>query len=272
MIEVVQIPAWRQYTWLRHGFSTRSGGVSTVYGDSMGGGSLNLGWTKEDTPALVAENRRILLEAVTGSPGHTPITLRQVHGTEIHTLHTLSFASADSDGGAILAGDGLSTDVPGAFLGMQTADCVPVMLLDPVHRAVAVLHAGWRGTAAAMAEEGIACMVRAFCSDPETLLAAIGPSIGPCCYTVGAEVQGAFASRYPYASELFREGDGRYLDLWEANRRQLRAAGIPQAGIAVVGECTGCTRTSSGHRKYFSHRVEQGVTGRMMTVIGIHPV
>ena len=140
------------------------------------------------------------------------------------------------------------------------------MLLDPEHRAVAVLHAGWRGTAAAMAEEGVARMEQDFASQPHQLHAAVGPSIGPCCYRIGQEVRDAFDSRFAYAAELFADD---YLDLWEANRRQLLAAGLLPEHIHIVGECTGCALTPSGVRKYFSHRIDQGVAGRMMNVIGI---
>jgi copper oxidase (laccase) domain-containing protein len=100
----------------------------------------------------------------------------------------------------------------------------------------------------------------------EDLVAAVGPSIGPCCYAVGEEVREAFASRYGYASELFR---GDRLDLWEANRRQLVDAGVAAERVTVVGECTGCSVNGAGERRYFSHRVERGVTGRMMSLVGV---
>jgi YfiH family protein len=265
MIEVVQVPAWQQYAWLRHGFSTRPGGCSTTYREP----SLNLGWTSQDDPAHVAENRRLLLETIAGSRDETLITLRQIHTTDIHVIRDPDAPLSTGEGRALLAGDGLASDLPGTWLGIQTADCVPIMLVDPIHRAVAVLHAGWRGTAASMAEHGVARMAQEYGSRPEDLLAAIGPSIGPCCYTVGGEVHGTFTANFPYGAELFGQTDELHLNLWEANRRQLLGSGLSLQQINVIGECTGCTLTRNGQRKYFSHRIDCGITGRMMSVIGV---
>jgi hypothetical protein len=105
----------------------------------------------------------------------------------------------------------------------------------------------------------------------EDLVAAVGPSIGACCYTVGEEVRGEFARRFGYSEALFRVGDGGEirLDLWEANRRQLLDAGLDEARIAVLGECTACAREESGTLRYFSHRGEKGVAGRMLNVVGV---
>jgi copper oxidase (laccase) domain-containing protein len=114
-------------------------------------------------------------------------------------------------------------------------------------------------------------MAREFGSKPEDLIAAVGPSIGPCCFEVGEEVQAEFERAFPYAGQLFPEAAGGKprVDLWEANRRQLLAAGLTPKAITVVGECTVCSRTDAGRRKFFSHRAEQGVTGRMLNVIGV---
>ncbi|NYF79535.1 peptidoglycan editing factor PgeF [Granulicella arctica] len=261
-MDCVRIPGWERFSWLRHGFSTRVGGVSTIYG----GHSLNLGWTKEDDPVLVAENRLRLLDEISGLPGQRAIALRQIHSAETHIIRSKDGPFETTEGRAILEGDGLMTSLPNTFLGIQTADCVPVMLLDSQRHTVAVFHAGWRGTAAGIVEQGIAIMRQEYHSLPEDLFAAVGPSIGSCCYTVGDELREAFTARFSYAPSLFHENR---LDLWEANRRQLADSGIPSNQIAVVAECTGCARTSSGERKYFSHRIDLGITGRMMSVIGI---
>lgn len=257
----VDIPTWRELSWLRFGSSTRLGGVSTVYG----GNSLNLGWTKEDDPAHVARNRGGFVEAVMGEPSPL-VTVRQVHSSNMHVIRSGSQGLETPEGRAVLEGDGLLTDQPGIVLGIQTADCVPVTLVDPEHRAVAVLHAGWRGTVAAIAERGVARMQREFGTRPESLLAAVGPSIGPCCYTVGEEVREAFAARFSYGEELFHESR---LDLWEANRRQLEDAGVLPKRITALALCTGCALIGAGQRQFFSHRIDRGVTGRMMTCVGI---
>ncbi|HEY0263778.1 MAG TPA: peptidoglycan editing factor PgeF [Granulicella sp.] len=262
-MQFVRIPAWEGLNWLRHGFSTRDGGVSEVYG----GRSLNLGWTKEDDPAHVAENRRLFAEAV-GGDGSALVTVRQIHSAESHGVREGDGPLATEEGRAVLEGDGLMTQAPGRLLGIQTADCVPVMVVDPARRAVAVFHAGWRGTVAAIVEAGVAQMQEEFGSRPEDLLAAVGPSIGPCCYAVGDEVRTAFGERFAYADQLF---DERRLNLWEANRRQLVEAGIGEDRITVVGECTGCALNAAGERRYFSHRIDRGVAGRMMSVVGIAP-
>ena len=191
---------------------------------------------------------------------------------------------------AVLKGDGLMTDEPGVLLGIQTADCIPVLVADRKNRAVAAFHAGWRGTLARIVENGVGRMRLEFGSKPEDLIASIGPGIGQCCYAVGEEVREQFESQFIYAAELFREvydsdpvkekypmlfltarapghsdiGPGMHLDLAEANRRQLLAAGLKKGAIFLTGQCTGCHTD-----RFFSHRIERGFTGRMMSVIGI---
>jgi YfiH family protein len=158
----------------------------------------------------------------------------------------------------------------GILLGIQVADCVPVLVADTRQRVVAAFHAGWRGTVSGIVRDGVAKMRSQFGSKPEDLIGAVGPSIGGCCYTVGEEVREKFHEAYPYAPELFDARDtGLHLDLAEANRRQLLAAGLASGTMTVVGECTACTRLPDGRRKYFSHRAENGFTGRAMGMIGI---
>jgi len=278
---IERVAAWSRYPWLRHGFSTRTGGVSSVYS----GESLNLGWTKDDDPAAVAENRRLFYHAAqeyaqAPASGDQPsrCDLRAVTLKQVHSALVLPIRSEDgifegrlqtADGKAVLEGDGAVTDVPGVMLGVQTADCVPVLIADVNKRVVAAIHAGWRGTVARIVEKGCATMREDYGSRPEDLVAAIGPSIGACCYAVGDEVRSEFGSQFQYADALFTTaGNQMHLDLWEANRRQLLAAGVPAGNIALIGECTACA-ISNGEKKYFSHRAEHGFTGRMMSVIGI---
>jgi YfiH family protein len=176
------------------------------------------------------------------------------------------------EGKAVLEGDGLITDVPGVMLGVGTADCVPVLVVDVAKRVVAAFHAGWRGTVARIVERGVAMMQEEYGSQATDLVAAVGPSIGPCCYTVGEEVWLEFGRQFSYAKELFIRapdtGEIR-LNLWEANRRQLLDAGVPEAGIAMMGECTACACSQSGALRYFSHRTEHGIAGRMLNVVGV---
>ena len=210
------------------------------------------------------------------------ITLRQIHSDVIRCV-----ASAPE---RTLAGDGLITAVPGILLAIQTADCLPVILVDAKRRAVGVFHAGWRGTVKRIVEKGVGEMRRYFGTRPRDIEAAIGPGVHKCCYEVGPEVRIHFESQFDYAAELFHEvkesdpvrekypllfltarGPGHselpkkiFLDLVEANRRQLLAAGILARNIEASPLCTSC-RTDL----LFSYRAEKGITGRLMAVAGI---
>ncbi len=189
-----------------------------------------------------------------------------------------------------LRGDGLISTEAGLLLAIQTADCIPVLVADVRQRIVAAFHAGWRGTLARIVERGVGRMRAEFGSRPDDLTAAIGPGIGRCCYSVGEEVCMEFHSQFAYADSLFEEvfdldpikqkypmlfltarapghsnlGPGIHLDLAEANRRQLLAAGLQARNIHVLGLCTACDT-----KRFFSHRAEQGFTGRMLSVIGV---
>ena len=273
-VGVVRVPGWQRFGWLRHGFSTRAGGVSTVYGER----SLNLGWTKDDETAAVAENRRRFVNAVGGEDRLELVGLRQVHSDTVWMIGegdgALEGRLQTADGKAVLEGDGLITDVPGVLIGVGTADCVPVLVVDGKKKVVAAFHAGWRGTVAGIVQLGVARMVNEYGSRVEDLEAAVGPSIGACCYAVGHEVHREFGARFGYAEELFRAGDEEdlakwYLDLWEANLRQLLNAGLKEEQITVIGECTACAQDESGAMKYFSHRGEKGLAGRMLSVVGV---
>jgi purine-nucleoside/S-methyl-5'-thioadenosine phosphorylase / adenosine deaminase len=279
-----------KFPWLIHGFSTRLGGFSRAYG----GGALNLGFTKDDSKTAVERNRATFLrELGAGSnrgkalrragPRLWPlVTLRQVHSDIIHFV--------DSPTGSQLDGDGLITATPGLLLGIQTADCLPIILVDPKRQAVAVFHAGWRGTLKRIVEKGVGEMRHRFGSRPRDLKAAIGSGIHGCCYEVGAEVREKFDSQFAYAAKLFREVEERdpvrdkypmlfltarppghsvlpkkiFLDLVEANRQQLLAVGVPAKSIEASPLCTNCRNDL-----LFSYRAERGRTGRMMGVIGI---
>jgi YfiH family protein len=205
------------------------------------------------------------------------VTARQVHSAIIRPVgsEALDGSLETQEGKAVLEGDGLVTDAPGVLIAVGTADCVPVLVVDPVRRAVGAFHAGWRGTVAGIVGAGISLMKDQYGSHEGDLLAAVGPAIGTCCYAVGEEVREQFAAAFRYGSELFREESGEpsrlYVDLWEANRRQLIDAGVNSERITVIGECTACSRLPDGGRKYFSHRAEQGSAGRMLNAIGIAP-
>jgi polyphenol oxidase len=278
--------------WLVHAFSTRHGGVSRHYG----GNALNLGFTKEDSRVVVERNRELFLElllqkllakdlgAAKGRKRWPLVTPRQIHSDLIHRVH-----GAPEE---LLVADGVVTDTPGVVAAIQTADCLPVILADKKRHAVGVFHAGWRGTVKRVVEKGVGEMRKHFGSDPRDLVAAIGPGIQGCCYDVGEEVRTNFASQFAYGEKLFREvkesdpvrekypllfltarapGHSElpvklFLDLVEANRRQLLDAGVLPRNIDVSALCTACHPDL-----LFSYRAERGVTGRMMAAVGIRP-
>ena len=248
---------------LLHGFSTRHGGRP------------GRNWDMKASAAARAQFVRKL------GAGTAPLlTLRQIHSDLVWQ---------DPEPGR--AGDALISRRPGQLLGVRVADCTPILIVDPDHRAVAAVHAGWRGTAARIAEKAVVEMRAAFGSDPARLLAAIGPGIRRCCYEVGPEVAEQFETCFVYAADLFQSPEddpvrSRYpmlfmtgappghprdprwnrdepvrLDLAEANRRQLIAAGILPAAVDVLPFCTGCR-----HDLLYSHR--GGDSQRMVGAVG----
>jgi YfiH family protein len=281
--QILTIEPWSKFPWLLHGFSTRPGGFSKCYGQT----SLNLGFTKEDHRKTVERNRALFLQTfgatnIGATKKAALVTLHQIHSDRILTIQAVPKES--------VAGDGMITNTPGLILAVQTADCLPVILVDPKRPAVGVFHAGWRGTLRRIVEKGVGEMRRNFGSDPRYLQAAIGPGIGKCCFEVGPEVRVQFEAQFAYAAELFREikeldpvrekypmlfltarAPGHsdlptqiFLDLVEANCRQLLDAGVAAKNIHISQLCTVC-RTDL----LFSYRNEKGVTGRMMAAAGI---
>ncbi len=167
--------------------------------------------------------------------------------------------------------DALITACPGVMLTMRFADCVPVLLYDPVHRAVGLAHAGWRGSAAGIAARTVQAMGQAFGTEPRDLLAGIGPSIGRCCYEVDQPVIQSFSARFPWWRDVVSGEAGRlHLDLWAANRRQLVDAGLADERIDVAGICTAChTGDFYSHRRESGPGSVAGETGRFTAVIGL---
>jgi polyphenol oxidase len=279
-VVVIQSRAFAEIPWMVHGFSTRAGGASLLAGTRV----LNLGPTEWDTPQALKLNRAAFINAL-GVKGAALARLDQCHGDVIHRLGAVPATA--------LRGDALLSTTPGLLIGVQIADCVPILLVDRRHRAVAAVHAGWRGTLARIAEKTIGRMKMEFDTRAEDILAAIGPAIGGCCYEVGPEVAQAFAGQFPEARQWFEgpfdhlsNGDDPApfpwlsmtppgheapaprvrLDLRAANRWLLEASGVPAAQIVSSSLCTSCRK-----ELFFSHRRDHGKTGRMMAVIGIRP-
>lgn len=239
--------------------TTRHGGVSTgPYA------SLNLGGKTGDEPDNVRENR-LRAAGVIGKESRNLVFAKQVHGSDIARVEN-GFEGAFDDT------DALTTDALQTPLVILTADCAAVFVFDPVKNAIAIAHAGWRGTVAGIAAKTVKRMQKEYGSSPGDLLAGIGPSIGPCCYEVGEEVIITVETKLPdYTEEIlvqpdmasagsFRAAvneDHRHFDLWRANELMLVDAGVPENNIEIARLCTAC-RTDL----FYSHRAEKGVTGR----------
>jgi YfiH family protein len=276
-LQILQIPGFSKLPWLIHGVSTSPGGVSQLDGEHV----LNLGFTDWDTRENVQENRRRCLSALSATD-LTLVPLKQFHSDVIQLV------GAPNQGPC--RGDASLTNTPGFLLGVQTADCVPILLVDPKKRAVAAVHAGWRGTLRRILAKTVGRLQMDFGSKPSDLLAAIGPSIGPCCYEVGTELATEFLSQFadaPSYFDEFRTGDepnpvqwlnmmppghqpppkNVLLDLRKANQSQLLAAGLRPKNIHTIDLCTACHPDL-----LFSYRKQGPASGRLMSVIGLRPV
>ncbi len=294
-LQVLEAPSLAKLHWLVHGFSTRPGGASELASNNgatkaKNGRVLNLGFTDWDTRARVLENRKKFYRAI-GADKMRAITLRQIHSDVAHRAEASNGLAATNAKENAPQGDALFTREPGLLLVVQTADCIPILLADPKRRAVAAIHAGWRGTLRRIAAKTLGRMHMEFGTRPEDVIAALGPGIGRCCYEVGSEVARDFDAQFPNAREWFDgpfdalasgENDPNWLpwltmmppghappplrvhlDLIAANRAILADAGVPSRQISFSGLCTAC-RTDL----LFSYRRERN-TGRLMAAIGI---
>ena len=220
------------------------------------------GWTTRElaitggTDPCVAEWRQV---ADTGGVARQSVAaVHQVHGASL-------VDAAELGEGPRPRADGLMTRDPSLLLTIRIADCVPLLLADTRLGAVAAVHAGWRGTAAGIAAVAVARLRDTYGSDPTDLVAAIGPSIGPCCYTVGEDVRDAFRTSGHGEDSIgrwFRTGSRLRLDLWSANRDQLTAAGVAEDTVFVSGLCTTCHP-----RWFYSYRREGAAAGRLVGFI-----
>lgn len=247
-----QFDQW-QDSRLQHGIFTRLGGVSQGPWNS-----LNVGGTVGDDVAAVLENGRRIL-ATLGFHEKQSCTVWQVHGVD-----TVVANGPMPQRKWLARADGIITNKAGLALTMRFADCTPILIYDPEHHAVGIVHAGWRGTVDGAVVSTVEAMKFAYGSRPSLLQAAIGPSIGPDRYQVGEEVVTAVQQRFGTLDGLIhRAADGSaYFNLWEANRRLLLETGVPQ--IEVAGLCT-ATHTD----EFYSHRAEKGNTGRFGAVIAL---
>ncbi|MFC5450172.1 peptidoglycan editing factor PgeF [Paenibacillus aestuarii] len=265
--ELFTIKKWMdEYPGLTAGFTSRLGGVSRAPYSS-----LNCGLHVNDLPEDVVRNRERLADAL-GQPFEAFTYAEQVHSHEIIVVGEQDKGKGRlSRESAIQAKDGFITNEKGIMLCAQFADCVPLYFYDPVEGVIGLAHAGWKGTVLKISMATISSMTHTFGSRPEHIRAAIGPSIGVCCYEVDETVASRVREVLNEMPELEVEGvlnakgDGKYmLNLQELNRILIRQAGILSSHIEVTQLCTSC-RTD----KFFSHRKEGGSTGRMVAWIGL---
>ena len=239
-----------------NGFSTRLGGVS-----AFPDGDLNLAGFNEDEAANIYENRRRFLKAFDGD--FRLAMVWQVHGDQVKTVHSL-----DDIGDSEEKADAVISNLPNVLAGAKTADCVPVLIGDPVTGAFAAVHAGWRGTVKSIVVKSVQKLKDLYGADPANMIAAIGPAAGCSNYEIGTDVIEAFEANFAGSEKYFtstREGHA-LVDLHQANRDQLTAAGLKDANIYTAPFCT-----MERPDLYFSYRLEKqryGKTGRLLSVIG----
>lgn len=254
-IPYLEAEVFAECDFLTHAFCTRQGGGSCEEYDS-----LNMSFREGDEEFQVLQNWGRLAGSF-AIPIEQFLVLNQVHGDDILVVKPLGsdFSSRDK-----FNYDATVTSHPGLAICIKTADCVPVFIVDKKRKVIAAVHAGWRGTALGICAKVIRLMQSQYGSLPQDILAAIGPSIGLCCYEVDSVVADAFEARQGKENFLFRTAaKNRWmLDLPEANRRQIAECGIPEKNIELSGLCTRCNQDL-----FFSHRGSGGITGRQINFL-----
>lgn len=260
-LQYFQFESFQSFPNIRHGIFTRLGGSSAGQFQS-----LNVSPFIGDNPADVLTNREKIADALEINLDKTA-TVQQVHGNTAWSVNEEWHQIACDLDAASIAGDAMITDTAGCSLMIIVADCVPILLCSSEKNAVAIIHAGWRGTAAEIVYRTTQKFMSTFNVSPEDVYAGIGPSIGPCCYEVSEDVLSTLKQTEHYDPSSFTQDPDTgslKLNLWQANAHQLRLAGISPEYIETAEICTSC---NTG--KFYSHRREHGQTGRFAAVIGI---
>lgn len=254
-IKYVSFKHFEETGLVKHGFTTRLGGVSQgVYS------TLNPGLTTSDDIQNIEKNRTIISEAI-GFKLSESIELE--HGNKVHIVREKS----DNTGNVIA--DAVITNLINEPLVILYADCVPVFILDPVTPAIGLIHAGWRGTFSNIVTETVKAMKQEFNTDPSCYLAGIAPSIGKCCFEIGEDVAeqfiASFGDREEFRPYLSKETNNKYYaDLWSINKQLLLQSGLSDCNILIAGLCTSCKKDL-----FFSYRRDKRNTGRMAAVLAL---
>lgn len=261
-VEYLTYPLLENTNFVKHGFSTRLGGVSEGVCSTM-----NLSFSRGDKEEAVRENFRRMAEAL-------DVQVEDfVFSKQTHTTNVRVVTEEDRGKGIIKPldyddVDGLITNVPGICLSTFYADCVPLFFVDPVHKAIGLSHSGWRGTVGKIGKVTIEKMTQEFGTDPKDVFVAIGPSICQDCYEVSEDVIEQFQENFAeeYRNELFyKKENGKYqLNLWRANEIVFQEAGILEEHMATTNVCTCCN-----YKVLFSHRASQGKRGNLAAFLAI---
>lgn len=247
------IPLFEDTGLVHAAYSTREGGVSTGKFES-----LNFSIMRGDSLENVRENYHRLAGAVGFDP--TMITMsKQIHGDDIHIVTDEDIGRKIINEEIVIESDALMTDRVGVTLVKFSADCGIIYLLDVEHRAIALIHSGWRSTVLNIVGKTVSKMKKVYGSDPTKLLAAVGPCIGSCCFEVGDEVVHAFEHEYPNWPVINRDHAKPHIDLWACLHAQLKDKGIQEEHIAMANLCTACDT-----KAFFSHRKQKGECGLMV--------
>ena len=261
-VPYLEYPMLRDTGIVKHGFSTRLGGVSGGYYES-----LNLSFDRGDDPEAVRENFRRIGEAI-GVQVEDIVMSKQTHTTNVRVV------TEEDRGKGIVRDrdytdiDGLITNVRGICLVTSYADCVPLYFVDPVRKAIGLSHSGWRGTVGKIGKKTVELMTESFGSDPADILACVGPSICSDCYEVSQDVIDKVKEVFDEAlweSLFYEKGNGKYqLDLWKTNEEVFQEAGILPEHIAVTNVCTRCNS-----RILYSHRVQGDKRGNLCAFLAL---
>lgn len=236
-------------------FTTRLGGASRPPYHS-----LNLSFSTQDDPYAIQENRSLVEQTF-----RTRLTrwADQVHGNEVYAITERPTLESMQEVPEKLEADALVTALPEVPLAIYFADCLPLFLFDPGRRVIALVHAGWRGTVQEVAKKTVEALGDRYGSPPDEILASLGPSIGPCCFEVQAEVLEQFQQAFHYWPQIVKwTKQHSYVDLWQANFLQLREIGVPPDNVYMSQLCTSCH-----FDLFYSHRRDRGTTGRMAGVV-----
>jgi hypothetical protein len=254
-IQYLESDALGGIDFIIHAFVTRWGGISQ-------GAFENLNFSfREGDPADRVERNWETLATAFEVPRRQFFVVNQVHEDRILLIDEEHPKPSDNE---LLQYDAIVTDRPGLAIGIKTADCVPILVVDPVRRVIGAIHAGWKGTSLGIAAKAVDALADRYLSKSSDLIVALGPAIGPCCYQVDETVYESMGNE-PGRDSLFRScrEKGRWMfDLSLANRLQLERGGVRSGNISPSGFCTACRRDF-----FFSHRREKGVTGRHLNFI-----